>query len=230
MDASSAHDFSTRDFASFLPPADPEQYLQFPPNSPPSHAFSFTETPLAAFPLYGFDTPAPTMPTSHPAMDMSGSTPSPRAPFVPTSPVTPPLTGSEVSGDSMSQGHGWTTTSATRGGRSGYNSGYNSASGYVFGGAGSCSDAGLPHSTNSYSSSLVYQLNRGICARDTAECSAHKPCASMSIHLVDEDLYRSEGKSELVLIMPIDIVVSQCREESRCQRIEYEQHCHDDLH
>ncbi|KAG8685118.1 hypothetical protein FRC09_014949 [Ceratobasidium sp. 395] len=168
-------------------------------------------------------------------MDTSGSTPSPRAPFVPASPMTPPLTGSEVSGDSMSQGHGWTTTSATPGGRSGYNSGYNSASGYVSGGAGSRSGTGSPGSTNShsftngYGSGLVHRSSRGIYTRGMAERSAHKRRGSTSMRMADEDSYGSDGESELGLNMPTDVVVSRRREEIRRQRIESEQRRRDDL-
>ncbi|KAG9103118.1 hypothetical protein FRC06_000180 [Ceratobasidium sp. 370] len=238
MDASAHHDFATPDFASFLPPADPEQFLQFPPNSPSSHPFSFGDTPLQTYPPYGFSTPASTVPTAHPAMDTSGSTPSPRAPFVPASPMTPPLTslsGSEISGDNMSQGHGWTTTSATPGGRSGYGSGYNSASGYVSGGAGSRSGTGSPGSSNShsfpgYGSGLVHRSNRGIYTRGMAERAAgHKRRGSTSMRMADEDSYGSDGESELGLSMPTDVVVSRRREEIRRQRIESEQRRRDDL-
>ncbi|KAG9084337.1 hypothetical protein FS749_005303 [Ceratobasidium sp. UAMH 11750] len=238
MDAAAPHDFATPDFASFLPPTAPEQFLQFPPNSPSSHPFSFGDTPLQPYPPYGFNTPAPTVPTAHPAMDTTGSTPSPRAPFVPASPMTPPLTslsGSEISGDNMSQGHGWTTTSATPGGRSGYNSGYNSASGYVSGGAGSRSGTGSPGSTNShsfpgYGSGLVHRSNRGIYTRGMAERAAgHKRRGSTSMRMADEDSYGSDGESELGLSMPTDVVVSRRREEIRRQRIESEQRRRDDL-
>jgi hypothetical protein len=233
MDAAH-HDFATADFG-FLPPADPDQFLQFPPNSPTSHPFSFGDTPLQPYSPYAFTTPAPAVPTAHPAMDTTGSTPSPRAPFVPASPMTPPLTslsGSEISGDNMSQGHGWTTTSATPGGRSGYNSGYNSASGYVSGGAGSRSGTGSPGSTNSHSFSpygagLVHR-NRGMYTRNMAERAAHKRRGSAS-RMVDEDSYGSDGESELGLSMPTDVVVSRRREEIRRQRIESEQRRRDDL-
>lgn len=236
MDASSTHDFSTADF-SFLPPNDPEQFLQFPPNSPSAHPFSFGDAPLPAYPAYGFSTPAPPVPAAHAVMDTSGSTPSPRPAFVPASPMTPPLTslsGSEISGDNMSQGHGWTTTSATPGGRSGYNSGYNSASGYVSGGAGSRSGTGSPGSTNShsfpgYGSGLVHRSNRGIYTRGMAERSAAKRRGSTSMRMADEDSYGSDGESELGLNMPTDVVVSRRREEIRRQRIESEQRRRDDL-
>lgn len=232
------HDFNTPDFASFLPPADPEQFLQFPPNSPSSHPFSFGENSMPAYPAYSFGTPAPAVPTSHPAMDTTGNTPSPRAPFVPASPMTPPLTslsGSEISGDNMSQGHGWTTTSATPGGRSGYGSGYNSASGYVSGGAGSRSATGSPGSSNShsfgYGSGLVHRSSRGIYTRGMAERSGHKRRGSASMRMADEDSYGSDdGESELGLNnMPTDVVVSRRREEIRRQRIESEQRRRDDL-
>ncbi|KAG9127287.1 hypothetical protein FRC07_014994 [Ceratobasidium sp. 392] len=237
MDASSTHDFTTPDFASFLPPADPEQFLTFPPNSPQSHPFSFGDTPLQAYPPYSFGAPAPAVPTSHPAMDTSGSTPSPRAAFVPASPMTPPLTslsGSEISGDNMSQGHGWTTTSVTPGGRSGYNSGYNSASGYVSGGAGSRSGTGSPGSSNShsfpgYGAGLVHRSRGAYTRASMAERSAHKRRSSNAMRMADEDSYGSDGESELGLNMPTDVVVSRRREEIRRQRIESEQRRRDDL-
>jgi hypothetical protein len=90
----------------FLPPNNSEQLLQFPPNSPSSHPFSFGETLLQAYPTYGFSSPAP-MPASYAIMDTTGSTPLPRAPFVPVSPMTPPLmslSGSEISGDNSCGG------------------------------------------------------------------------------------------------------------------------------
>jgi hypothetical protein len=235
MDASSTHDFSAADF-SFLPPNDPEQFLQFP-QSPPSHPFNFNEAPLTTYPAYGFSAPAPAVPASHGVMDTTGSTPSPRPAFVPASPMTPPLTslsGSEISGDNMSQGHGWTTTSATPGGRSGYNSGYNSASGYVSGGAGSRSGTGSPGSSNShgftpYGAGLVHRSSRSY-TRGMAERSAHKRRGSTSMRMADEDSYGSDdGESELGLNMPTDVVVSRRREEIRRQRIESEQRRRDDL-
>lgn len=233
MDASSTHDFSANDF--FLPQPGPEQFLQFPPDSPSSHPFSFGEAPLPAYPPYGFSTPAPPVSAPHAVMDTTGNTPSPRPAFVPASPMTPPLTGSEISGDNMSQGHGWTTTSATPGGRSGYNSGYNSASGYVSGGAGSRSGTGSPGSSNShsfpgYGSGLVHRSSRGIYTRGMAERSAgHKRRGSTSMRMADEDSYGSDGESELGLNMPTDVVVSRRREEIRRQRIESEQRRRDDL-
>ncbi|KAF8598216.1 hypothetical protein BDV93DRAFT_342358 [Ceratobasidium sp. AG-I] len=237
MDASNTHDFSAADF-SFLPPNDPEQFLQFPPNSPSAHPFSFGDAPLPAYPApYAFNAPAPQVPASHGVMDTTGSTPSPRPAFVPASPMTPPLTslsGSEISGDNLSQGHGWTTTSATPGGRSGYNSGYNSASGYVSGGAGSRSGTGSPGSSNShsfpgYGNGLVHRSSRGIYTRGMAERSAHKRRGSTSMRMADEDSYGSDGESELGLNMPTDVVVSRRREEIRRQRIESEQRRRDDL-
>ncbi|KAG8741892.1 hypothetical protein FRC10_002305 [Ceratobasidium sp. 414] len=227
MDAAH-HDFTAPDFG-FLPPAEADQFLQFP-NSPTAHPFSFGDTPLQQYPPYAFST---AVPAAHPTMDTTGSTPSPRVPFVPASPMTPPLTslsGSEVSGDNMSQGHGWTTTSATPGGRSGYNS----ASGYVSGGGGSRSGTGSPGSTNShgfspYNSSLVHR-NRGIYTRGMAERAAgHKRRGSSSMRMSDDDLYGSDGESEPGLGMPTDVVVSRRREEIRRQRIESEQRRRDDL-
>jgi hypothetical protein len=45
-------------------------------------------------------------------MNTTRSTPSPHAAFVPASPMT--LSCFEISGDNMSQCHGWTTASATQ--------------------------------------------------------------------------------------------------------------------
>ncbi|KAG8701971.1 hypothetical protein FRC09_005025 [Ceratobasidium sp. 395] len=79
MDGSLTHDLSTCEFASFLPSAHLEQFLQFPPNLPSSHPFLFGETPLTAYTLHSFSTPVPTVPTSYPAMDTLSSTPSARS-------------------------------------------------------------------------------------------------------------------------------------------------------
>ncbi|EUC64002.1 hypothetical protein RSOL_434200 [Rhizoctonia solani AG-3 Rhs1AP] len=188
MDAPAAHDFSNADF-SFLPSTDADQFLQFPPNSPNSHPFSFGEAPMPSYPSYGFNAPAAV--PAHGVMDTTGSTPSPRQPFIPASPMTPPLTnisGSEISGDNLSQGHGWTPTNTTPGGRSGYNSGYNSASGYVSGGGGSRSGTGSPGSSHShsfpgYGSGLVHRSNRGAIARGMAERAAHKRRGSNAMRM-----------------------------------------------
>ncbi|CAE6454239.1 hypothetical protein RSOLAG1IB_06700 [Rhizoctonia solani AG-1 IB] len=232
MDASNTHDFSTADF-SFLPQAEADQFLQFPPNSPGSHPFNFGETPMPSYPAYSFGPSAPAAVPAHGVMDTTG-TPSPRQGFVPASPMTPPLTGSEISGDSLSQGHGWTPTNTTPGGRSGYNSGYNSASGYVSGGAGSRSGTGSPGSSHShsfpgYGSGLVHRNSRGI-ARGMAERSAHKRRGSTSMRMADEDSYGSDPESEIGMnSLPTDVVVSRRREEIRRQRIESEQRRRDDL-
>ncbi|KAF8745355.1 helix loop helix domain, partial [Rhizoctonia solani] len=229
MDPSTTHDFSTADF-SFLPQNEADQFIQFPPNSPGSHPFSFGETQMPSYPSYGFGPSVPAAVPAHGVMDTT-STPSPRQPFVPASPMTPPLTGSEISGDSLSQGHGWTPTNTTPGGRSGYNSGYNSASGYVSGGAGSRSGTGSPgssHSFQGYGSGLVHRSNRGI-TRGMADRSSHKRRGSTSMRMADEDSYGSDPESELGLNLPADVVVSRRREEIRRQRIESEQRRRDDL-
>lgn len=235
MDASNTHDFSTTDF-SFLPQSDADQFLAFPPNSPAAHPFTFGEPAMPSYPAFGFG-PSPAAVPAHGVMDTTGSTPSPRQAFVPASPMTPPLTslsGSEISGDNLSQGHGWTPTNTTPGGRSGYNSGYNSASGYVSGGAGSRSGTGSPGSSHShsfpggYGSGLVHR-NRGAYTRGMAERSAHKRRGSTSMtRMADEDSYGSEGESELGM-NTTDVVVSRRREEIRRQRIESEQRRRDDL-
>ncbi|KAG8757817.1 hypothetical protein FRC12_010167 [Ceratobasidium sp. 428] len=128
----------------------------------------------------------------------------------------------------MSQGHRWTTTSATPGGRLGYNSGYNSALGYMSGGTSSCSSTGSPGSTNSHSfpnghsSGLVRRSSRRIYTRSMAERSAHK-CSTL-IRMVNKD---SCGSNKIRLNMPTDFIVSRRREEIRCQRTELTQ-CHRD--
>jgi hypothetical protein len=235
MDAPTTHDFSNADF-SFLPSTE-DQFLQFPPNSPNSHPFSFGETPMATYPSYAFGPSAPAAVPAH-GMDTTGATPSPRQPFIPASPMTPPLSNlssSEISGDNLSQGHGWTPTNTTPGGRSGYNSGYNSASGYVSGGGGSRSGTGSPGSAHShsfgYGSGLVHRSNRGAIARGMAERAAHKRRGSNAMRMADEDSYGSDdGESELGGIgLPTDAVVSRRREEIRRQRIESEQRRRDDL-
>ncbi|CAE6528856.1 unnamed protein product [Rhizoctonia solani] len=238
MDASNTHDFSTADF-SFLPPTDADQFLQFPPNSPNSHPFSFGEAQMPSYPSYGFGPSAPAAVPAHGVMDTTGNTPSPRQPFVPASPMTPPLTslsGSEISGDNLSQGHGWTPTNTTPGGRSGYNSGYNSASGYVSGGGGSRSGTGSPGSSHShsfpgYGGGLVQRHSRGAIARSMAERASHKRRGSNAMRMADEDSYGSDdGESELGgLNLSTDVVVSRRREEIRRQRIESEQRRRDDL-
>lgn len=229
MDASNTHDFTNADF-SFLPQGDPDQFLQFPPNSPGSHPFSFGETPMPTYPSYGFGPSVPAAVPAHGVMDTTGNTPSPRQPFVPASPMTPPLTGSEVSGDSLSQGHGWTPTNTTPGGRSGYNSGYNSASGYISGGGGSRSGTGSPGSSHSfgYGGGLVHRSTRGAISREMAQRSGHKRRNSSAMRMADEDSYGSDGESELGNL-PTDVVVSRRREEIRRQRIESEQRRRDDL-
>ncbi|KAG8794742.1 hypothetical protein FRC12_022074 [Ceratobasidium sp. 428] len=130
------------------------------------------------------------VPTSHPAMDTSGSTPWPRALFVPALSMVRPLTS--LSGDNMSHGHGWTTTSATPGDRSGYNSGYNSASGYVSRGVGSRSGTSSRGLTNWYSLSNRKIYTRGMAERcawpmrtrpeATARASLDPICANTSGH------------------------------------------------
>ncbi|KAF8756074.1 helix loop helix domain [Rhizoctonia solani] len=169
---------------------------------------------MPSYPSYGFGPSVPAAVPAHGVMDTT-STPSPRQPFVPASPMTPPLTGSEISGDSLSQGHGWTPTNTTPGGRSGYNSGYNSASGYVSGGAGSRSGTGSQDPPTR--------------SRATALASAHKRRGSTSMRMADEDSYGSDPESELGLNLPADVVVSRRREEIRRQRIESEQRRRDDL-
>ncbi|KAJ1301647.1 hypothetical protein OPQ81_008890 [Rhizoctonia solani] len=237
MDSTNAHDFSTTDF-SFMPTPDADQFLQFPPNSPGSHPFGFGDTPMPSYPSYSFGpSPSAAVP-AHGVMDAAGSTPSPRQPFVAASPMTPPLTnisGSDISGDNLSQGHGWTPTNTTPGGRSGYNSGYNSASGYISGGGGSRSGTGSPGSSHSqsfpgYGSGLVHRSTRGAITRGMAERSAHKRRGSNAMRMADEDSYGSDGESELGgMNLPTDVVVSRRREEIRRQRIESEQRRRDDL-
>ncbi|CAE7160886.1 unnamed protein product [Rhizoctonia solani] len=236
MDAPTTHDFSNTDF-SFMPSTE-DQFLQFPPNSPNSHPFSFGEPPMPSYPAYGFGPSAPAAVPAHGVMDTTGTTPSPRQPFIPASPMTPPLTslsGSEISGDNLSQGHGWTPTNTTPGGRSGYNSGYNSASGYVSGGGGSRSGTGSPGSSHSqsygYGSGLVHRSNRGAIARSMAERAGHKRRGSNAMRMADEDSYGSDGESELGGINTTTDagVVSRRREEIRRQRIESEQRRRDDL-
>lgn len=237
MDATNTHDFSSADF-SFMPSTAEDQFLQFP-NSPGSNAFAFGDTPMPAYPPFGFGPSAPAAVPAHGGvMDAAASTPSPRQPFIPASPMTPPLTslsGSEISGDNLSQGHGWTPTNGTPGGRSGYNSGYNSASGYISGGGGSRSGTGSPGSTHShnfpgYGSGLVHRSNRSL-TRGMAERSGHKRRNSNAMRMADEDSYGSDGESEIGggLNMPSDVVVSRRREEIRRQRIESEQRRRDDL-
>ncbi|KAG9118432.1 hypothetical protein FRC07_007063 [Ceratobasidium sp. 392] len=96
MDASLTHGFFTSDIALLLPTAHPNKFLQSPPrNSPQSHPFLFDEVLRQAYPF----------PTSHPAMDTSGGTLSPHAPFLPASLMLLPLAllaGSEISGNNMS--------------------------------------------------------------------------------------------------------------------------------
>ncbi|KAH7334344.1 hypothetical protein B0J17DRAFT_720752 [Rhizoctonia solani] len=228
MDGSNTHDFSNADF-SFLPSTDADQFLQFPPNSPSSHPFSFGETPIPTYSSYSFGPSAPAAVPAHGVMDTAGNTPSP---------MTPPLTnlsGSDISGDNISQGHGWTPTNTTPGGRSGYNSGYNSASGYVSGGGGSRSGTGSPgsahsHSFPGYGSGLVHRSSRGAIARGMAERNAHKRRNSSAMRMADEDSYGSDGESELGgMNISTDVVVSRRREEIRRQRIESEQRRRDDL-
>lgn len=230
MDTTNTHDFSTADF-SFMPPSDADQFLQFPPNSPGPNPFGFGEAPMPAYPSYPFGS-APAAVPAHGVMDATASTPSPRQPFVPASPMTPPLTGSEISGDNLSQGHGWTPTNGTPGGRSGYNSGYNSASGYISGGGGSRSGTGSPgssHSYTGYGSGLVHRNGRAI-TRGMSDRSTHKRRGSNAMRMADEDSYGSDGESELGGInMSTDVVVSRRREEIRRQRIESEQRRRDDL-
>ncbi|EUC60797.1 helix loop helix DNA-binding domain protein, partial [Rhizoctonia solani AG-3 Rhs1AP] len=161
----------------------------------------------------------------------TSSTPSPRQPFIPASPMTPPLTnisGSEISGDNLSQGHGWTPNNTTPGGRSGCNSGYNSASGYISGGGGSRSGTGSPGSSHShsfpgYGSGLVHRSNRGAIARGIAEPAAHKRRGSNAMRMTDEDSYGSDGESK---IGRLNISTDA---EIRRQRIESEQRRRDDL-